>query len=191
MFASQTTRGNGSTPAHAGNTLTPRSAAAQQWVYPRPRGEYAPALSAPPALPGLPPPTRGIRNRNNRRRRLARSTPAHAGNTACRGRRIVIDRVYPRPRGEYRQVFSPRTPSQGLPPPTRGILRRKAGAADGLWSTPAHAGNTYSPCISSSSSGVYPRPRGEYCIRRISQALNGGLPPPTRGIHRLSRGEPV
>ena len=51
----------GSTPAHAGNTLSHRRARQPASVYPRPRGEYAPLTAGALLQKGLPPPTRGIR----------------------------------------------------------------------------------------------------------------------------------
>ena len=73
----------------------------------------------------------------------ARSTPAHAGNTAAGYAIYTLPQVYPRPRGEYSRRRGGCGLDQGLPPPTRGILQiiLDANVLDG--STPAHAGNTF------------------------------------------------
>ena len=119
------------------------------------------------------------------------STPAHAGNTraGCRAARYI--RVYPRPRGEY-TIPAPRRPRNwGLPPPTRGILFVFPPGARPRRSTPAHAGNTGAAPLQRRAIQVYPRPRGEYRVglRRYGQQV--GLPPPTRGIQRLSAVRPA
>ena len=90
--------------------------------------------------------------------------------------------VYPRPRGEYQGGMDAAQAAEGLPPPTRGI---RAGAAlwiAGLWSTPAHAGNTDGGQRLQAQIAVYPRPRGEYTMEDLRRDVAIGLPPPTRGI---------
>ena len=155
----------GSTPAHAGNTH-PQS---RKWsgikVYPRPRGEYpsAPALST--GLDGLPPPTRGIQLHRQDVPSEDRSTPAHAGNTLSDFRRVCLNKVYPRPRGEYLRYALSLAASSGLPPPTRGILFQSNKAKTRGRSTPAHAGNTALYMRAEGILMVYPRPRGEYVAR--------------------------
>ena len=91
---------------------------------------------------GLPPPTRGIPNKEALREANVGSTPAHAGNTT-QGEPIAVHRgVYPRPRGEYLAIRLRAASAAGLPPPTRGILFVAYAPEVLLGSTPAHAGNT-------------------------------------------------
>ena len=132
---------------------------------------------------GLPPPTRGIPCEPACRVVGARSTPAHAGNTPDSGIVHTRPRVYPRPRGEYRQACRCRLWAYGLPPPTRGILSLISHCLNLRGSTPAHAGNTRPPYELSLLLTVYPRPRGEYDNIADCDNPQHGLPPPTRGIH--------
>ena len=172
----------GSTPAHAGNTIAARFAQPPLEVYPRPRGEYRITTHPTSANCGLPPPTRGIQVAHRLADSGCGSTPAHAGNTDRMALPTARTWVYPRPRGEYFRYA--RSPSIvfGLPPPTRGIHISILPLRVRLRSTPAHAGNTSKSPVSVMTTTVYPRPRGEY-QRRIPDALSrGGLPPPTRGI---------
>ena len=90
--------------------------------------------------------------------------------------------VYPRPRGEYALSALGATDQIGLPPPTRGIQLRYSGMRGNSRSTPAHAGNTFALALRRLCSGVYPRPRGEYCLKPADALSIRGLPPPTRGI---------
>ena len=97
-----------STPAHAGNTLCISIAKPPQGVYPRPRGEYPRSWMDAFNQRGLPPPTRGIRADSLPLSPSERSTPAHAGNTKRNVRREDMEKVYPRPRGEYNGRLSAR-----------------------------------------------------------------------------------
>ena len=175
-------RAGRSTPAHAGNTARPTTLWASSRVYPRPRGEYTAWSSSALRALGLPPPTRGIRGGSACLGRCARSTPAHAGNTAAHTPRARRTRVYPRPRGEYLLSLALFARDLGLPPPTRGIPELPAQQKGAARSTPAHAGNTKSGQFMGDFEKVYPRPRGEYIMLRILYIAQNGLPPPTRGI---------
>ena len=115
---------------------------------------------------------------------IAGSTPAHAGNTTGYQRIAHSGKVYPRPRGEYCNCGLGPAPTPGLPPPTRGIRRRRKASSPSPRSTPAHAGNTAVSAPNSASRRVYPRPRGEYRTRYGKCAPPRGLPPPTRGIRQ-------
>ena len=158
----------GSTPAHAGNTYRRASGSSGMPVYPRPRGEYDIEDDAITSEKGLPPPTRGIRVDALKNRIATRSTPAHAGNTAYPQSFGCARWVYPRPRGEYPCKQKRQNQSDGLPPPTRGILRSYRQRQRDRGSTPAHAGNTASFGLTRRPTRVYPRPRGEY--RQRTQA---------------------
>ena len=98
LYPSETER---STPAHAGNTGESGYSTNLTRVYPRPRGEYEMLEPENEDWWGLPPPTRGILSVRSGSETIARSTPAHAGNTAADGFRRRQRGVYPRPRGEY------------------------------------------------------------------------------------------
>ena len=175
-----------STPAHAGNTSGSQGGGQANKVYPRPRGEYAAGCALGCSPGGLPPPTRGILAANSLRDIVARSTPAHAGNTSAIIAASASPTVYPRPRGEYEAYQIARRLICGLPPPTRGIHTFKR--AEGVYkrSTPAHAGNTLPAICTGCRLWVYPRPRGEYLGLRALALSYLGLPPPTRGIQRSS-----
>ena len=176
-----------STPAHAGNTGAGATRRDFDAVYPRPRGEYRQSASIREGVQGLPPPTRGIPQRVQPIQAAKGSTPAHAGNTALDRACLVVEQVYPRPRGEYLYRSVSISAIAGLPPPTRGIPRRLYRQLGGWRSTPAHAGNTLSDCLDKRNGEVYPRPRGEYPSAPALSTGRDGLPPPTRGIHPLSR----
>ena len=171
-----------STPAHAGNTFVCGRRRGEDAVYPRPRGEYLALLYPPPHLFGLPPPTRGIPKPRGGCGDGLGSTPAHAGNTIAAPSRVTLIWVYPRPRGEYQRSACALPSAYGLPPPTRGIQRRQADNKESEGSTPAHAGNTSPAICCPPRTGVYPRPRGEYCNAPYRICPYHGLPPPTRGI---------
>ena len=171
-----------STPAHAGNTQTPRPSPPYRRVYPRPRGEYISAFRRAFAAVGLPPPTRGIRQPVCTLPGRRGSTPAHAGNTARNAGVAGVSAVYPRPRGEYMALRLSALAGNGLPPPTRGIPLRLSANRACPGSTPAHAGNTRIRLRARRIAAVYPRPRGEYHYAYLRTALAQGLPPPTRGI---------
>ena len=172
-----------STPAHAGNTAHGGVLSKRGEVYPRPRGEYRVMWASPSAPHGLPPPTRGIPQRNPHGYASLRSTPAHAGNTRPVTSLSSRARVYPRPRGEYTPFRALGRNHRGLPPPTRGIPIRDGERAASGRSTPAHAGNTAVGMRNIPPAAVYPRPRGEYTHIWTGIWGSWGLPPPTRGIH--------
>ena len=117
---------------------------------------------------GLPPPTRGIPLALTRVFVNNRSTPAHAGNTVLSEIDGGYLQVYPRPRGEYSSISACNAATQGLPPPTRGILLEMEEMTAGERSTPAHAGNTGRRSGLVGMDEVYPRPRGEYSYEHQS-----------------------
>ena len=56
-----------------------------------------------------------------------------------------------------------------------------ASGASGAGSIPAHAGEPWAGAIGTTSSEVYPRPRGGTAERERERKRLGGLSPPTRG----------
>ena len=90
------------TPAHAGNTRSIMRMIEANRVHPRSRGEYGIQHRDFRTTQGSPPLTRGIRQKQAKKQRMRRFTPAHAGNTTVNGPYVVIPQVHPRSRGEYR-----------------------------------------------------------------------------------------
>ena len=149
------------TPARAGNTPSPPSAATSTPVHPRSRGEHDADGGAPLA------PHRFI--------------PARAGNTGTGRVRSAAGTVHPRSRGEH--VVSARgavTPA-GSSPLARGTPRRggRGGRSDRF--IPARAGNTAPRPPRLRRSPVHPRSRGEHFDL-------GPLPPYGDGSSPLARG---
>ena len=130
------------TPAHAGNTMAFDKKKYIQKVHPRSRGEYESREMIISSSWGSPPLTRGILSDPDADPYTRRFTPAHAGNTYTRIRKLSIGEVHPRSRGEYMDDLRNSKNQEGSPPLTRGI--RFICCMYGVWYgfTPAHAGNT-------------------------------------------------
>ena len=88
-------------PAHAGNTSLANSFARRSAVHPRARGEHTEEISQTQFDGGSSPRTRGTHLLPRLKRRFCWFIPAHAGNTACRPRRMGKATVHPRARGEH------------------------------------------------------------------------------------------
>ena len=115
------------------------------------------------------------------------SIPAHAGEPGTGIAGGGVRRVYPRPRGGT-SVFDARTSAEaGLSPPTRGNLSVDLTDRIHHGSIPAHAGEPSSPSPTTSSSAVYPRPRGGTRGRLCPGCGAEGLSPPTRGNLAVTR----
>ena len=152
---------------------------------------------------GSPPLTRGILCRQAVCPFHPGFTPAHAGNTVflllanvfppgsppltrgilrCTRFRLLLIRVHPRSRGEYRLSRSACNRFLGSPPLTRGIHKSLCSFIQLSGFTPAHAGNTSLTLWFCTHCWVHPRSRGEYSswVNGYSRVL--GSPPLTRGI---------
>ena len=113
---------NGSIPANAGKPWSPTPTSTMTWVYPRERGEAAPATPVQSAPTGLSPRTRGSLAPGVAPSRRTGSIPANAGKPGF-GR--ACDRpcwVYPRERGEANSGRCSASDDGGLSPRTRGSL---------------------------------------------------------------------
>ena len=131
----------GPTPAPAGNPHPRLSPIGYYRAYPRPRGEPYPLSPIPCAIPGLPPPTRGILRLISLLPLHPWSTPAHAGNTRELPRIQSRLWAYPRPHGEPYADMAIERWECGLPPPPRGTLCQCALFLSSQGATPTHAGN--------------------------------------------------
>ena len=156
-------------------------------VHPRIRGEYQNGHTAAEAREGSPPHTRGILSNVLSQKQGTRFTPAYAGNTLCSDDFTYCLQVHPRIRGEYfsRSIQPPA--GAGSPPHTRGILTLTRTESTKPRFTPAYAGNTEEPRLSSSLAEVHPRIRGEYAGAETPGRCAGGSPPHTRGIPMSAR----
>ena len=179
-------RASGSIPAHAGEPGRHARDRLIPAVYPRPRGGTGASGASPKRAQGLSPPTRGNPSTPAAFGRLIGSIPAHAGEPEVQVTYIIIDAVYPRPRGGTHASREVCSPFGGLSPPTRGnplaplSIRRPTG------SIPAHAGEPRRSPAPSPTSGVYPRPRGGTPSAPRITPQTAGLSPPTRG-NRLAK----
>ena len=109
-------------------------------------------------------------------------TPAYAGNTFYTVIQIVFTWDHPRLRGEYRLVVILPLATGGSPPPTRGIQLNALIPYRHHRITPAYAGNTFQIFLLMKKFWDHPRLRGEYGNDMTSTGMDGGSPPPTRGI---------
>ena len=156
-----------SIPAHAGEPPNRDRRRPATGVYPRPPGGTIVFADEVWRANGLSPPTRGEPKRS------------HCTALNCR--------VYPRPRGGTLEYGSQTSACIGLSPPTRGNPGRTRSERPAHGSIPAHAGEPGTPPIPTSSSRVYPRPRGGTRSEIRARWLIAGLSPPTRGNRRVGR----
>ena len=137
----RTTARRGSIPAYAGDPETILWTTFGKRVYPRLRGGSPIQPRKAEQGTGLSPPTRGILAGSAREDVVKGSIPAYAGDPRIQNAVSSKTRVYPRLRGG-----SPRTTdyyqySEGLSPPTRGILERRVRPLQLDGSIPAYAGD--------------------------------------------------
>ena len=152
-------------------------------VYPRPRGGTIGGCRMRRYGRGLSPPTRGNLGEEHVQMSPVRSIPAHAGEPQRQPAVFEERPVYPRPRGGTRDVRRDKLKRRGLSPPTRGNLSESMRDTWARRSIPAHAGEPARSATRSSSSEVYPRPRGGTPKPPESRRIAEGLSPPTRGNH--------
>ena len=171
-----------SIPAYAGDPISYSRLASAGAVYPRLRGGSPPRGEVGACARGLSPPTRGIPPLRIQRRRKEGSIPAYAGDPL--GNTILNEGagVYPRLRGGSFLAPYPYPASNGLSPPTRGILQRVQYAQRHVGSIPAYAGDPLAPLRQAECRRVYPRLRGGSRPTLAAILAGGGLSPPTRGI---------
>ena len=111
-------------PAGAGNTRWRRRRQILQTVYPRWRGEHCTIMGNSLPLDGLSPLARGTRRINSQVQRPPRFIPAGAGNTCKNYSAVCRVAVYPRWRGEHRDIWRSGKGCCGLSPLARGTLIR-------------------------------------------------------------------
>ena len=135
---------------------------------------------------GLSPPTRGIRSTSAALSPPPGSIPAYAGDPVQPQTIYEISRVYPRLRGGSGCTLPSTHSTEGLSPPTRGILGGRFALDIARRSIPAYAGDPIASPKKVLIFAVYPRLRGGSCdISAKARALTG-LSPPTRGIRPKS-----
>ena len=170
-----------STPAYAGITSRFHSPSRRLRVYPRVRGDHAARIGSALGAIGLPPRTRGSPMHYLYDVIGSGSTPAYAGITDLALDKYEWPRVYPRVRGDHREVETRGKPVTGLPPRTRGSQLPSPRRRGRGWSTPAYAGITVDPASQETTARVYPRVRGDHRGRGPKLRHDDGLPPRTRG----------
>ena len=149
-------------PAGAGNTLASASTSRACSVYPRWRGEHAPASGHSPKLAGLSPLARGTRTLAWAVCFFSRFIPAGAGNTPPRSPFLPLSLVYPRWRGEHIDTVQANSDRCGLSPLARGTQLLQSRNAGAIRFIPAGAGNTMALFNFTLQFTVYPRWRGEH-----------------------------
>ena len=168
-------------PAHAGMDLEGQLTGVRTVRFPRPRGDGPRVPQRQSAAGEVSPPTRGWTRRPSVRPHVYRGFPAHAGmdhvNVDTRWRCAG----FPRPRGDGPSVPDWRAAPTMVSPPTRGwtVLQDDGGHARGGF--PAHAGMDPPPPMRSSSSGWFPRPRGDGPPSAEGTSPPKSVSPPTRG----------
>ena len=110
--------------------------------HPRLRGEHRKNDKNLLTKSGSPPPTRGTQLGTFEVPDGHRITPAYAGNTIEESWTTITNEDHPRLRGEHFSHNSTKHFDLGSPPPTRGTLKIKNNARNGVRITPAYAGNT-------------------------------------------------
>ena len=148
-------------PAHAGKTLTSKTAMNRPWAHPRSRGENVLRRRIRYPRLGSSPLTRGKPSSVVPWGPWPRLIPAHAGKTT-RARPTTAGRsAHPRPRGENELTDYVGDDETGSSPLTRGKLtqRHTVGFLAGL--IPAHAGKTFQRRSSHAPHAAHPRSRGE------------------------------
>ncbi len=149
------------TPAHAGKSCHPVSAAPLCKDHPRPCGEKRTRSTRSCWPTGSPPPMRGKVRAPVAIMFDPGITPAHAGKSQPCRRHAACRR--------------------GSPPPMRGKAGRMSQAPSESGITPAHAGKSSFSAFSPGQGRDHPRPCGEKSTAITAGAPQQGSPPPMRG----------
>ena len=136
------------------------------------------------AAKGLSPRVRGNRCQQTWPNLPSGSIPASAGEPAPMLPAGSWSRVYPRECGGTISVRLADGPAYGLSPRVRGNHRRRDGAAGGVGSIPASAGEPWTLSLGGGVSGVYPRECGGTILTEFGNLRNSGLSPRVRGNPR-------
>ena len=175
-----------SIPAYAGDPRHHFGRVYYYGVYPRLRGGSYARRRVHASMPGLSPPTRGIRHQKLPAPNQYRSIPAYAGDPAGLFFLNLPSSVYPRLRGGSETSTSHRLTLRGLSPPTRGIHSHLILPLHEDRSIPAYAGDPRRSSAERFEVGVYPRLRGGSPCSGLMRSRLAGLSPPTRGIRMSS-----
>ena len=176
-------RHDGSIPANAGKPFSSIVFHAVVRVYPRERGEAAPAAGCARRPAGLSPRTRGSPPRLRPPSLSSGSIPANAGKPAATAPTSSADGVYPRERGEADSTKWRAQCAGGLSPRTRGSRTLPRTRSSLMGSIPANAGKPTEFCRPDPRTRVYPRERGEAQATMSPYRATAGLSPRTRGSH--------
>ena len=133
---------------------------------------------------GLSPLARGTLIQSRNRLKIMRFIPAGAGNSQHWNSRKTGRAVYPRWRGELRQVTTQATESSGLSPLARGTRLTILVRNNQRRFIPAGAGNSLRLFAIARFLPVYPRWRGE--LRKLAS-----YNPQPSGLSPLARGTPI
>ena len=169
------------TPASAGSTSSPGRADRYGSDHPRVGGEHTGYITPGAYAVGSPPRRRGALSGRILVSGHGRITPASAGSTVLTLVRSVAGSDHPRVGGEhYNSRHAVQLPN-GSPPRRRGApgschLRRRDRRI-----TPASAGSTVSPGVTSCSCTDHPRVGGEHPAQPETINVQVGSPPRRRG----------
>ncbi len=111
---------HGATPARAGTTVLPGSAAGGPWDHPRTRGEHKGMPETFSGLEGPPPHARGAPRAGDPPAGRPGTTPARVGSTRPGKPGSPRKRDHPRTRGEHLPLPQPPMRFRGPPPHARG-----------------------------------------------------------------------
>ena len=168
-------------PAGAGNSCCRRTRRALPPVYPRWRGELAATKRCNAFSNGLSPLARGTQLWYGLDPFRVRFIPAGAGNSVGINAGAVPTTVYPRWRGELRNVWARGLERAGLSPLARGTPASPADVVNRRRFIPAGAGNSYRLIVNVPLLAVYPRWRGELSSMKNRRNVLLGLSPLARG----------
>ena len=168
-------------PACAGNTSAPGTAAAWESGQPRVRGEH-PGDGFRCRIPGgSAPRARGTHQPREQFRHCQRVSPACAGNTLCSSLADHFQPGQPRVRGEHFQRQAGNPLNHGSAPRARGTRERRRSCRRRCRVSPACAGNTKSGVHPGRSPPGQPRVRGEHSDRDGRSLGYAGSAPRARG----------
>ena len=130
---------------------------------------------------GSPPQVRGKPRKPASKAVITGITPAGAGKTEEKSRKIVQNKDHPRRCGENCHPLSRRNTASGSPPQVRGKLEIRLGKRMGRGITPAGAGKTSVPRSACLCRRDHPRRCGENLRLPPDDAAKAGSPPQVRG----------
>ena len=179
-----------SIPAPAGETPAGPPWPPASGVHPRACGGNDSRRTCRIIARGPSPRLRGKPSERNRKRFLARSIPAPAGETRASRVPNPKARVHPRACGGNATRQAPKIVGQGPSPRLRGKLRAAHGVRSASGSIPAPAGETAGLILGRCHAEVHPRACGGNALL-LRQRIEGiGPSPRLRGKRRTTRGMP-